>query len=1187
MQKFMPYSTRIRLLLASIVIEVCVLGLLLANSMRLMNQEMVTEIRSSAEQLGPALNGATAPLLAQGDYTSLRRAVASLVAGTGRGVAYLVVRDRTGAVVARAGDVDPSRLPAVSDDIGEAWSGKTLAIVRPLTLAGQPLGSITFGLATRTLAAARSDILRQGALIAAVGIALTILLLASAGYWLTRHLSRLFKGAQTIAEGRYDVLLPVEGRDEVAWVTQNFNRMTQAVRDKVEELSASEAYVRAIVNSVADGMITADEDGVIESFNPAAEKIFGYTRGETLGQKIGLLMSGPVSREHEAYMARYQATGQSTVVGEGREVEGRRKNGELFPMHIAVSEMRLGDRRKFVAVVCDISERKAAEDRLRQSEELFSKAFHANPEPVVISRLSDGRIIDVNESFVRFSGHSREEAVGRGALELGLWDRPEDRAPLVRILTEKGSVRDLELNLKTKSGTQRAVVLAAELIEIDREPCILVVARDVTEWNTAVEALRKSEESHRLIVENINEIIYMVSLVEGLPRGRVEFVSGRTEQIVGHRPEEFLRNSRLWFRVIHPEDAPAVIASTRRLLRDKATVSREYRVRHKTTGEYRWIEDKLVPRLGDDGRVTGYFGVARDVTERKLAEEALHEEKERAQVTLHSIGDAVITTDARGDIAYMNPVAERLTGWRRQEVQGSAVEDAFLLVNEVTRERLENPVRKCLREGAPVNVSGYSLLISRDGREIAIEDSASLILGRDGQVIGAVLVCHDVSHARQMAHQMSYQATHDSLTGLINRREFERRVEELLVRAETGDTVHALCYLDLDQFKVVNDTCGHVAGDELLRQLAGLLQSKVRDTDTLARLGGDEFGVLLENCPLDQAQLIAEIFRQAVRDFRFLWQNNTFVIGASIGLVPINAESVGLASVLSAADAACYAAKDSGRNRVWVYQPGDSELAQRHGEMQWVSRIHHAFEEDRFLLFCQTIVPIGLQAGRAGHYEVLLRMVDEEGRIVPPMAFIPAAERYNLMPAIDRWVVRKVFAMLGPFYRGRGRANESVFSINLSGVSLGDEELLEFIRTELLHHGVPTQHACFEITETTAIANLSNAIHFIQELKRLGLRFSLDDFGSGLSSFAYLKNLPVDYLKIDGSFIRDMEYDRINFAMVKAINNIGHEMGILTVAEFVESPAVLEKLAILGVDYAQGYQISEPRPLEQILASYG
>ncbi len=583
-----------------------------------------------------------------------------------------------------------------------------------------------------------------------------------------------------------------------------------------------------------------------------------------------------------------------------------------------------------------------------------------------------------------------------------------------------------------------------------------------------------------------------------------------------------------------------------------------------------------------DGAVDFYSTLARDITERKRLERRLGEEKERAEVTLGSIGDAVVRTDARGCIEYLNPVAEQLLALKTEQVAGEPINAVLAMVHETTREPLENPVETCLREGRVVGRANMSLLIRPDGREFAIDDSAAPIKDRDGEIIGAVLVFHDVSRARTLARQLAHQASHDFLTGLVNRHEFERRVGRALVRAQEEAANHALCFLDLDQFKVVNDTCGHVAGDELLRQLAGALQKKVRRRDTLARLGGDEFGVLLEHCPPGQATRVAQDLMETIQEFRFVWEGKPFALGVSVGVVPITAESESLAAVLRDADSACYAAKERGRNRVHFYEPNDAMMAVRQGEMQWVSRITQALEDNRFRLYGQPIVPLSPRPGERLRCEVLLRMVDHDGSLIAPGAFIPAAERYNLMGAVDRWVVRAVTAVYAT-YPAHGLP--PIASINLSGASLLDPGMLAFVREQLTRHQLAPETLCFEITETAAIANLAQAAHFIRELKALGCWFALDDFGSGMSSFGYLQSLPVDQLKIAGAFLRHIESDPVEYAMVEAIHRVGHVMRLKTVAEGVEDPQTIETLRKIGVDYAQGFALGEPIPLEELLAS--
>jgi diguanylate cyclase (GGDEF)-like protein/PAS domain S-box-containing protein len=563
---------------------------------------------------------------------------------------------------------------------------------------------------------------------------------------------------------------------------------------------------------------------------------------------------------------------------------------------------------------------------------------------------------------------------------------------------------------------------------------------------------------------------------------------------------------------------------------------------------------------------------------RQQAEQALFDEKERAQVTLKSIGDAVITTTADGSVDYLNPMAERLTGWSLGEAEGHSLEKIFPVVAEKHKETPGDPK---LDAYATSRKNQTRVLLRRDGKRLSIEASYSDISNQAGELLGQVVVFRDVTEARQLAQKMLHQATHDALTGLVNRREFERRLERVLETAQTEGVEHALCYVDLDQFKVINDTCGHIAGDALLRQLGTLLPTKIRKRDTLARLGGDEFGVLMEHCSLNQARRVANAILRTLEDYRLIWNGNSFSIGASIGLVPITLGSANITSVLSAADSACYVAKERGRNRISVYREGDEELAKRQGEMQWAARLPRALERNCFQLYYQPIAALNGNHVPGDHYELLLRMEGEDGQLVLPGAFLPAAERYGFSTKLDHWVIRLAFNWLQEHKQQLDKL--ALCSINLSGHSLGDDAFLEDLVKLVKQTQIPARKICFEITETAAITNLSNATRFIKTLKSRGCQFALDDFGSGLSSFAYLKNLPVDFLKIDGLFVKDIARDPLDLALVKSINDIGHVMGKKTIAEFVENKAVLEKLQAIGVDYGQGFGIGRPRPINDML----
>lgn len=685
--------------------------------------------------------------------------------------------------------------------------------------------------------------------------------------------------------------------------------------------------------------------------------------------------------------------------------------------------------------------------------------------------------------------------------------------------------------------------------------------------------LRINDARNRLlaiIVEQSN-----VPIITKDMDGLVTSWNSAAEAVYGYSAEEMLGKPT---SVLHLSGSGREFEETLQRIQSARPMSFETR-RTAKNGSVIDVSISVSPLYDENNRHIGEIGITRDITRQKRAEEALSKEKERAQVTLASIADAVVTTDTAGNIDYLNPVAEKLLGWTSMEAYGHALASIFHGVNEASGEAIANPVEQVLSERYGSEVRGDAVLVSRHGVRFPIEHSAAPIFNHEHEMIGAVLVFRDVSASHNMARQLSWQASHDALTALVNRREFEHRLNELIDSAHNSDRRHALLYMDLDQFKIVNDTCGHVAGDELLRQLSAVLDNRIRGSDTIARLGGDEFGVLLVDCPLDKAMEVAENLRETVAEFRFAWQDKTFAIAVSIGVVPIAGGREENADIMGAADAACYAAKDRGRNQVQA-SPNARELSQRRGEMLWVTRINSAIEENRFRLYCQPIAPIQ-QEEEDIHYEVLLRMLDQDGNVIPPMAFIPAAERYNLMRTLDRKVISMAFAEYG-----KRIANASgkpvTLSLNLSGDTLGDPHFLDFLKKQFMQWHVDARAICFEVTETAAIANLTHAVALIRELKAMGCRFSLDDFGSGLSSFGYLKNLPVDYLKIDGSFVRDMAQDPIDASMVSAINDIGHVMGIKTIAEWVENEETLALLKQIGIDYAQGYFFDRPRPIEEI-----
>jgi diguanylate cyclase (GGDEF)-like protein/PAS domain S-box-containing protein len=682
--------------------------------------------------------------------------------------------------------------------------------------------------------------------------------------------------------------------------------------------------------------------------------------------------------------------------------------------------------------------------------------------------------------------------------------------------------------------------------------------------------LRNSEARYRGLFENTVDGVYIASRA-----GDIIAANPALVEMLGYKSVEDLKSAgRTTMLYVNPIDRERVFA---RLEAQGYVRNFEYRLRRKDGSQIVVLENTRAI-YDDAGHIVAHEGTITDITERKRAETRVFEEKERAQVTLQSIGDGVITTDADGKIDYINPVAQDLTGWDLRSARGRPVTEIMMIVNEHTRASCENPVVRCLKEGRTITLPDNSVLITKNGEEVPIQDSAAPIRDRIGNVIGSVMVFHDVSRESRLFRQISYQASHDTLTGLMNRREFENRLGAALEVVQDNDEMtHALLYVDLDQFKVVNDTFGHAAGDALLKQLSEIIQSQIRSTDLLARLGGDEFGILLERCSKDRAVEVAESIRGEIEGYRFEWQDSFTTVRCSIGVVLVTNDNNDVASLMSSADVACYSAKDMGRNQIHFYR--DSDASMRHEEMKWVSRITSAVEENRLELFYQPIIGIGEKySERRRHYELLLRMRDEDGQLVGPNQFIPAAERYNLMSTLDRWVIHEALSQLAD--RGTGCEARYTIAINLSGTSLSEDRFLDFVIDELEKQQLPAGAICFEITETAAISNLARVVHFMQSLKQLGCKFSLDDFGSGLSSFTYLKTLPVDYLKIDGQFISNVAEDTVDEEMVKAIHQVGNAMGIETIAERVETRQVLDKLGALGVEFAQGYYIARPASVD-------
>ena len=989
-------------------------------------------------------------------------------------------------------------------------------------------------------------------------------------------------------------------------------------RESEQAMRESEARYRLLVNHAPEAIVVFDVDAEhYVDVNENAERFFGLDRARLL--QVGPVdLSPPLQPDGTPSAERVREYVQRALEGEPQVHEWMHRDsfGKDLICEVRLVRMPSGSQRLVRGSIADISDRKRTERVAAAERQVFEQLTSNAPLEEVLASIT--RLIEsvgigtvCSVSMLADDGLAFSSMVAprlpeklRAVLERSAIDIRNGSCAAAVYLGRQVLVADvgkdpfweqrreaaLESRLRAAWSTplkSASGKLLGSLGVYRREPGLPTyreseiiahaaqLAGIAIQRRLAEKALRDSEAKFRGLFESIAEGVYQSSW-----DGRLLSVNPAFVSIMGYgSAEELYALPSVAMLYWNPADRAEF---ARQVEAEGEIRNAEFRMRRRDGQQVVILENARAVRDAGN-KIVGYEGTIADITERKRAEQAVFAEKERAQVTLQSIGDAVISTDADGRIEYINPVAETLTAWSLDEARGRPIADVLNLVNEITREPIENPLMCALGRGEGGAPADHSVLITRSGQEVAIQESAAPICDRQGRVIGAVIVFHDVTKERRLKRALSYQASHDALTGLINRREFDNRLHAAVQMAQRGDGAYALLYIDLDNFKVVNDTCGHQAGDRLLRDVTGLLQTRVRASDTIARLGGDEFGVLLEDCTLEQATRIAEGVRQAIRDYRFMWGASTLSVGASVGVVQIKPDTQNVASIMSAADIACYAAKDEGRNRIHVYE--QEGVSHRHREMHWVSRVTRAVEENRLELYFQPIVPTTVtdrNAPKQPHFhELTVRLRDDDGQLVPPSEFIPAAERYNVMSIIDRWVVTRAVELLTE--RLNSGAPLPLLAVNLSGTSLNEQSFAEFVLQNVGESQV-AKALCFEITETAAVTSLSNAIYFMRELKGRGCKFSLDDFGSGLSSFMYLKTLPVDFLKIDGQFISHIAEDPVDRSMVEAISKVGRALGISTVAECVESEAVLDELKRIGVDFAQGFFVAAPLPIAQLTA---
>ena len=816
----------------------------------------------------------------------------------------------------------------------------------------------------------------------------------------------------------------------------------------------------------------------------------------------------------------------------------------------------------------DISRRKNAEKAAAHSAELYRNLYERAP-AMMCSVDQRGQVTSVSDLWVQKLGYSREEALGR--LIFDFVGQQENHAVVKadrELFRTQNAVYDLERQVHCKDGKMLDVLLSA-IVERDADServSTLIVLQDITAEKQARQAL----QDQRTLLDRAGRLAGVGGWSLDVKDSRLYWskeVRRIHEVSKDHNPT--LEEALAFYT---GDSARLIDDAVRRCMSERKPYDMELTI---TTarGRSRWVRSAGEAEVRD-GEVTRIFGAFQDITERKLIEREIAAERERLRVTLDSIADAVITTDRDGIVQWLNPVAAQLTGGDLALSPGQHVDSIYRVLYEDTRDPVPGPLQRLDAAADSTGHGRQRILVTHEGREIPIDDSAAPIRDEVGIIVGLVLVFRDVSEQRRLSQEIRHRASHDALTGLLNRSAFEGKLASLFRAAQDNARSHVLMYIDLDQFKIVNDTCGHSGGDRLLREVSLLFREVVRSGDTLARLGGDEFGVLLQDCTTAQARRVAEQICQRMESYRFVHYDRRFGVGASIGVVPIDSRWASQSEVMQVADRACYAAKDAGRNRVHEWVETDATGLLRQGEMRWAGELPLALEEGRFELFGQHIVPCAAQSSLQ-HIELLLRLRDKSGRLTTPAAFLSAAERFNLVTRMDRWALKEALGWM----RQQDLRGVGTVGINLSRQSIGDRTFHEFVRELLGGIGFDPKKICFEITETAAITNIADAREFVAMSRQLGARIALDDFGAGASSFAYLKNLQVDALKIDAQFIKHVNDDLLDRTAVCAFRDVARICGLSVVAEGVESPEVLAELKNIGIDFAQGYLVHQPSPL--------
>lgn len=954
-------------------------------------------------------------------------------------------------------------------------------------------------------------------------------------------------------------------------------------------LSQSEDFRigRALIESLPGIFYVVDITGKILDFNTRFTELTGYSANELKGKSPFDLTDPSYHAAMQLTLNKVWETGEAVL-----QAPIRKKDGQLIPFFLTGRKVESGSDTFLVGTGLDLTNEMDAVRALEEAEHRYLGIFQNSSDGLYLFTRS-GQLIDVNPAACGFHGATREKLLDRRIEDI-LLPEPDRPVELIARAIRMGRRLSGKGRGLREDGTEVEGEISGVPMQMAGRGFYLVSVRDVTARREA----ERSMQRLKYVVDNTQDIIGITD-----SNGKHLFLNRAGREFVGAPAERNIEDIEI------PEFHDP---ETARFIFEKAIPdARKNGVWKGRTSllspDGRSIPCSQIIIAHQETNPEVYSTIIRDISDRERITEELQAAREWMGVTLNSISEGVISADKEGIIEYMNPAARKLTGWRSDEVQKMAplqsVTDPLEATEAVRRtaKKEGQPIQEVLRLKDEESRDAISLddlhpsgdaarrheavLIRKDDSEVIVEIAASRMENPRGDWIGTTYIFRNITQHREIARILAHQANHDPLTELINRNRFKVFLEDAIQSARAGRGVHAFAYVDLDQFKVVNDTSGHSAGDQLLRQLSQVMKKLMPAGDVLARLGGDEFGILLHDSSLESSMNTLNAIKDAVQEFRFVWEDKMFTVGCSIGVVFIDEFAENETQILRDADTACYAAKELGRQRIHIFHPDDEALTRRRAEMEWVNQVQESLESGDFELYCQPIAD--LQGGTGEQCEILVRMKSGNNLVTPGM-FVPAVERFGLMARLDRFIVSRFFQTVQAYSEQKGPdslEDFNFFTLNLSGATIGDEDFRDFLLDAIRNSGIDPHKLCFEITETAAVANMASAMKFIAAVKSLGAHFALDDFGSGLSSFAYLKTLPVDILKIDGIFVRDICEDPVDLAMIRSIRELGQALNIKVIGEYVETRDVMEKLQEMGIEYGQGYYISRPLPFAEYLKS--